>query len=295
MEQPIVIDNLESIHKRLSGAGFGDRFDKVLADALSSGQTDIRLTTSEMMENKRIDFEADIKVKDGKGYYNGFKAALHEPGGVTEQWFKANDRITMNEAYMLLMDQQHPRAVHKTYFDEHGEKYGQWLQLDFAQKTESGNHLTKRFNDFDLITKLNDFDFVELSSVKQKAIAASHLSEGREVALTPINQENHQQVFIRANPERNTITILDQSGKLLYHDPFRTDEARQRIQEEKNFKGANVSFVKEGRKSMDIPSDAPASQDANSVKKETAESANQVTPNKRQRVLKGEANKGKSL
>ena len=252
MEQAHAIENLDALKKRISNTGFGNYFDKAIDDALgaidnavAAGITDIRLSTSEMIENKRMDFQPEIKVKENKGYYNGFKAILyHEDGSTIEQWFKASDRITMNEAYILLMDQQHPRAVLKTYYDDAGEKYNQWIQLDFSQKTESGNFLTKRYNDFDQLAKLNDYDFEGLSSTKQKLTAVSYMAEGREIELTPVNQEHHQLVYMRANPERNTFTILGTEGKPLYHDQFRTEEARQRIQQEKNTRESGVSFAK---------------------------------------------------
>ena len=190
MEQPIVIENSEVLKKRIAAAGFGNRFDKEIDSALAAGKTEIRPFTSEVIENKRMDFEPEIKIKDSKGYFNGFKGTLHNEDGTTvSQWFKASDRISMDESHILMMDQKHPRAILKTYYDETGEKYNQWLQLDFTKKTENGNYLTKRYNNFDQVSKLNDYDFLELSTVKQKAIAAAYMSEGKEIELTPVNRQ----------------------------------------------------------------------------------------------------------
>lgn len=240
-----VIENLDTLKARIDKAGFGNRFDKEIDEAIAAGKTEIHPFTSEVIENKRMDFEPEIKIKDNKAYYNGFKATFYNEDGTTvNQWFKATDRVTINEAYILMVDQQQPRAVHKTYYDDQSQKYGAWIQLDFNQRTESGNYLTKRYGDFDLLTKLNDFDFVELSSEKQKITAAAYMSEGREISLTPVNQEKYSQVFVRANPERATFTFMDTDGKLLYHDQFRTQEARERIQQEKNTKQATVSLVR---------------------------------------------------
>lgn len=298
MEQPIVIENLDAVKKRLLNAGFGNRFDQAIEEALTAGKTQIKLFTSEMIENQKMDFEPEVNIKEGKGYYNGFKATLHHNAeSSTEHWFKANDRIMINEAFILLVDQQHPRSVHKTYYDEAGEKYGQWLQLDFTQKTESGNFLTKRYGDYDMVAKLNDYEFVELSSLKNKVTAAAYMAEGREIELTPVNQEKYKQVYVMANPERNTITILDNGGKLLYHDQFRTAEACQRIQQERNTKESNKSFVRTPVPGKPAGGDIASQDAADPVKKKnSSDSSEALKSNKKSRVVKEiEIKKGKSL
>lgn len=246
--EPIQIENLEDLKKRISNAGFSKDVIQSIEDGLAAGQTEIRPFVSEVIENKRMDFEPEIKIKDAKGYYNGFKSTFYNEDGTTvSQWFKASDRITVNEAYILLMDQQHPRAVLKTYYNDQSEKYGQWVQLDFSQKTEAGNFLTKRFNDYDLAAKLNDFEFTELKSDNQKLAAAAFMAEGREIQVSPVNQEKYNVVFMRANPERNTVTFMDQERNPLYHDQFRTQAARERAQQAKNTRQANVNFVRESK------------------------------------------------
>lgn len=292
MEQPIVIENGEALKKRIAAAGFGNRFDKTIDEALAAGKTEIRPFTSEVIENRRMDFEPEIKIKDNKGYYNGFKGTLHnENGTAVEQWFKASDRITMNEAYILMMDQQHPRAVFKTYYNEASEKYNQWVQLDFTQKTENGNFLTKRYNDYDQVSKLNDYDFVELPSIKQKATAASLMSEGRQIEVTPVNQNNHKLVNIIANPERNTFTFLDSERNPLSHDQFRTEEARQRIQQEKSTRqSSSFSFAK-GNKQQGAVENGHTEK-----KKNDPATTDSLKPNKRQRVVQEDTTKkGKSI
>ncbi|MCO5237925.1 MAG: hypothetical protein M9904_14520 [Chitinophagaceae bacterium] len=295
MEQPIVIENSEVLKKRIAAAGFGNRFDKEIDSALAAGKTEIRPFTSEVIENKRMDFEPEIKIKDGKGYFNGFKGTLHNEDGTTvSQWFKASDRISMDESHILMMDQKHPRAILKTYYDETGEKFNQWLQLDFTKKTENGNYLTKRYNNFDQVSKLNDYDFLELSTVKQKAIAAAYMSEGKEIELTPVNQANAKTVFMRANPERNTFTFLNSDGILLSHDQFRVQEARERIHPERSISQSTVSFVKGGEKLTD---DRTSQENSNQVKKKNSpESAESLRSNKKQRVVQdGVLRKGKSI
>ncbi|MBX2924729.1 MAG: hypothetical protein KF746_21180 [Chitinophagaceae bacterium] len=295
MEQPIVIENSETLKKIISTVGFGNRFDKEIDDALAAGKKEIRPFTSEVIENRRMDFEPEIKIKDTKGYFNGFKGTLHNEDGTTvEQWFKASDRININEAFILMMDQKHPRAILKTYYDEKGDKYNQWLQLDFTQKTESGNYLTKRHKDFDQVSKLSDYDFVGLSSVKQRATAAALMSEGRQIEVTPVNQAKHKSINIIANPERNTYTFLDVEGKPLSHDQFRTEEARQRIQQEKNNMPSSVSFVKDG--GSPTP-DESSQENSNQVKKKNnPEPAEQLRSNKKQRIVQeSEPRKSKSI
>lgn len=295
MEQPIVIDNSETLKKRIAATGFGNRFDKTIDEALTAGEKEIRPFTSEMIENRRMDFELEIKTKDGKGYFNGFKGTLHNEDGTTvAQWFKASDRISMNEAFILMMDQKNPRAILKTYYNETGERYNQWVQIDFTQKTKSGNYLTKRHNDFDQVSKLNDYSFVELSSIRQKATAAAHMAEGRQIEVTPVNQANHKQVNIIANPERNTFTFLDGERKPLSHDQFRTEEARQRVQQEKSTKQSSISLVKSpGDSATDAPSQENSDQ---SKKKNSPDSADPVKSNRRPRVVQeSEPKQGKSI
>lgn len=292
-----IIENIESVKNRIDKAGFGNRFDKEIDEAVAAGKTEICPFSSEVIENKRMDFEPEIKIKDNKAYYNGFKATFYNDDGTTvSQWFKAADRVSINEAYILMMDQQQPRAVHKTYFDDQSQKYGAWIQLDFNQKTDSGNHLTKRYGDFDQVAKLSDFAFVELSSEKQKISAAAYLSEGREITLTPVNQEKYSQIFVRANPERGTFTFMDADGKLLYHDQFRTQEARERIQQEKNTRQANVNFVKgNGSRSSD-EEQSNALENSDTQKKNSIPDPEPLKPNKNPRVVQEAGiQRGKSI
>ncbi|WP_300601916.1 hypothetical protein [Niabella sp.] len=291
------IENADALKSRIGNVGFGNRFDKEIDEALAAGSAEIRPFTSEVIENRRMDFEPEIKIKDNKGYYNGFKATFYNEDGTTvTQWFKAADRVTINEAYILMVDQQHPRAVHKTYYNEAGEKYGQWVQLDFSQRTESGNYLTKRYGDFDQVAKLNDYAFVELASEKQKITAAAHLADGREIALTPVNQEKYSQIFVRANPERGTFTFTDVEGKLLYHDQFRTPEALERILQDKNTRQASVSFVRNQGNGV-IPGKNSVEQDKSETqKKNSVPESETLKPNKTPRVVQdGGQQRGKSI
>lgn len=295
MEQPIVIENSDVLKKRIASTGFGNRFDTTIDEALAAGKTEIRPSTSEVIENRRMDFEAEIKIKDNKGYFNGFKGILHNENGTTvDQWFKASDRLNINEAFILMMDQKHPRAILKTYYDETGEKYNQWLQIDFSKKTDNGNYLTKRYNNFDQVSKLSDYDFVELSSFKEKAMAAAYMAEGRSIQVTPVNQTNTNVVFIHANPERNTFTFIDGEGKPLSHDQFRVQEARERIQQEKSNKPSTVSFVKGGEIST---TDGFSQENSDPIKKKNStEPANAVKSNKKQRVVQESSpKKGNSI
>ena len=288
--EPIQIENLDSVKKRLFNAGFNADVINALAEGLTAQKTEIRPFISEVIENKRMDFEPEIKIKENKGYYNGFKATFYnEDGSTVNQWFKAADRITINEAFILMIDQQHPRAVHKTYYNDMGEKYGQWIQLDFSQKTESGNHLLKRHGDFDQVAKLSDYDFLELNNEKQKITAATYMAEGREIELTPINQETYPKVYVRANPERKTFTFMDGNGTLLYHDQFRTKVARERIQQEKNKRQSNVSFVRNSK-------EVPPSERPDDVKKKSEPEQEQLKASKKsRRVLDSTSKNRKSL
>lgn len=66
MEQAIVIENIDALKKRIGNAGFGDRFNKEIDEALAGGKTEIRLFTSEVIENKRMDFAPEIKITKAK-------------------------------------------------------------------------------------------------------------------------------------------------------------------------------------------------------------------------------------
>lgn len=292
--EPIQIENVEALKKRVFNAGFGAAVAGAIDEGLAAGQTEIRPFVSEVIENRRIDFEPEIKVKDGKGYYNGFKATFYNEDGTTiNQWFKSADRVTINEAYILLMDQQQPRAVHKTYYNEEKERYGQWIQLDFSQKTESGNFLTKRHNDYDIVAKLNDYDFVELNTERQKVTAAVYMAEGREIAVTPVNQEKYSKVYMRANPERGTLTFMDDNGTPLYHDQFRTQAARERIQQEKNTKQAGVSFIRNKGNEQPSADQSSVQNNPDDQKKNSSLNPESLKPSKRPRIVQ-ETGKQKS-
>jgi hypothetical protein len=233
-----VIENVELVKQKIKFAGFGEYFNKEIDTRIAAGATEFKLITQRDVEKGNMLYELEVNIKDKKAYYNGFAGTLTDKstGESVRQWFPSKDNVTSREAVQLLWDKEMPRAVHKQYFDDQGERYGTWLQLNFNELTESGNHKMMRYSDkfgFNLENKLNDFTFQELSDSAKVKEMVKIMEKGGEAVVTPSDTSRYSNVYISANPEKGTINIVDEKGKYLPHDLFRTEEARQQAAEKR--------------------------------------------------------------
>ncbi|NII26167.1 hypothetical protein HB364_13825 [Pseudoflavitalea sp. X16] len=185
---------------------------------------------------------------------------------IRKQWFPADQGITRVEAFNLLDEIDHQRAVYKTYrvhekkggeeaatapvqspegesaTKEARKTYGVWLLLDYVDveanhpegklqnPTKHGNRLLERIDDnygFDIRAVLPRFGWKGTDSDKVIDDLAKALEKGNKVEVAPIDQSKYETVFIYANPRAKTITIEDHEGNRLPHAMFLTEAARQ--------------------------------------------------------------------
>lgn len=248
MDTPIIIENLDDLKKRIYKAGFGDTLDAQIEEGFKNGLSKLEIKTSETAEQSKMEYIVEINTDKNKAYFNGFRATIHQEGkDPLSHWFRAEDKITKDDAYIMMMDRDDPRAVHKTLYDKENKPYGVWLQINFKQETPGGNNEVHRYHDkfgYNLLDKLNDYAFAGLETAKQKLAAYNIIQKGLELELTPLNNGQYQKVIIKANPARKSITIMDTEGKYLSHDQFRTPEALERIQQQRASNTTRVDFTK---------------------------------------------------
>lgn len=232
---------VDYVEKQLLYAGFGEHFNKDIAQLSQQADGKYNLTFPERADKRFAQHELEINVKGGKIYYNGFATTINDPstGADMRQWFPAADNITRTEAVQLLWDKETPRAVLKTYtnFNEQApenapkqDRYTResvWLQLDFNYLTKNSNYAVNSFPDFGLTEKMKDFTFKEIKQPAKLAELVDVLSKGGEYPVSPA--EGGDKVYVSANPSRATVHIRDQQGSFLEHDQFRTEQARQAI------------------------------------------------------------------
>ncbi|MET6999431.1 hypothetical protein [Chitinophaga defluvii] len=254
------IENVEKVKKRVYYAGFGTMFHNEIDQAAAAGtprinpSTEFAIQDASLFDPNKIQAgilkaTPDITISDeNKMYYNGYLAVLEREGETPiRQWFKSTDRINVDEAYRLMSDTKHPRAILKEYLGEDNRPYKAYVQLDFSQKTKNDNYFLRHYPDFDLMSKLREYDFEGMKG--QYKSASRVLSSGGGIELVPVNREKYETVFIILNPTHSTLTIMDKSGDILEHDQFRTLAAREQRrveQEQKEPRGirqSNVRFV----------------------------------------------------
>ncbi|TXJ24850.1 MAG: hypothetical protein E6Q24_14970 [Chitinophagaceae bacterium] len=269
------IENVDKVKKRTYYAGFGTMFHGEIDQAAAAGTskinpyTEFAIQDASLFDPSKIQtgvlkVTADITIsEENKMYFNGFKATLEREGErPITQWFKATDRITVDEAYRLLSDTKHPRAILKEYLGEDNRPYKAYVQLDFSQKTKNDNYILRHYPDFDLMSKFREYDFEGMKGRYKSA--GRVVSSGGGIEVVPINKEKYETVFIILNPTHSTLTIMDKGGEILEHDQFRTLAAREQRrleQEQKEPRGirqSNVRFIAQ--------SETPESNDTDQIK-----------------------------
>lgn len=265
------IENVEKVKKRVYYAGFGTMFHNEIDQAAVAGTPKIN-PTAEFTIDDTLLFDPsktltgilkaapEIAISENVMYYNGFKATLEKEGEAPiSHWFKASDRITVEEAYRLLSDTTHPRAILKEYLGEDNRRYNSYVQLDFSHKTKNDNYVLRHYPDFDLMSKFREYDLDGMKGKYKSAIRV--VSSGGGIEVIPVNREKYESVFIIVNPTHSTVTFMDKNGDILEHDQFRTLAAREQKrldQEQKEPRGirqSNVRFISQNETSASNDAD----------------------------------------
>lgn len=205
--------NYDYLKDNLRNMGFGEKQHEVLAQHLKDGKPYFTLTFNTEVSQKA--FQAVLKFDKPEGgelyFFNSYQASMQRSNGQTvEQTFYLNNGygITAKEAFNMLDG----RAVYKEFTNKEEQKYKAWVQLDFKNKDDKGNHEVKQFHDnygYDLKAAVAKYAVAELDGGEKEKSLLKSLEKGNVQSVTIVANGEGQKMFLEANPQYKTITVYD--------------------------------------------------------------------------------------
>jgi hypothetical protein len=152
-------------------------------------------------------------------YFFNKYAATFRPQNSEERnqtfYVKKNAGITAKEAYNLLSG----RAVNKDLTNAEGQPYNAWMQIDFSQKDNHGNHKYKMIHQgygYDLEKELTRHPIKELNDQVSKERLMKSLERGNLHQVTFAKADREDKMFIEANPHFKTLNVYDDRLKKVF-------------------------------------------------------------------------------
>lgn len=256
--------NLEFLKEGIKYLGFGEGLNNKLTEELSSGKTEFQLRTENQYGKDKVNYTLDFSKSDKSDMYffNKYSANIQGQDDKSQTFFiKKNSGVTAKEAYNLL----NGRAVNKDLTNQEGEKYNAWLQIDWNQKDNHGNHKFKMIHEaygFKLEDVLKKHPIKELQDQTTKDRLIQSLERGNLHQVTFQKGDKEEKMFIEANPQYKSLNVFDSSLKKVfqenpgkYHVP-ENDPMKSASKDSKIDNGKEVSASKEVRK-QSIEDDGP--------------------------------------
>ncbi len=220
--------NFEYLSDQIKFTGFDEALQDKLKEAILKGEPEFKLNHStqygEDVVNAALHFS---KSKESDMYFfNSYRLTL-EKAAASEKleqtiYINKSGNITLKEAYNML----DTRAVNKNIANKEGVVSNEWLQLDFTQKTDSGNFKMRRYHQnygYDLEKILNQYPIRELGHPDYKTNLIDSLKKGNlQVATFQINGVDTK-YRIEANPRFKTINIYDQNMQRVDKSVFKSE------------------------------------------------------------------------
>ena len=220
--------NLEFLKEGIKYLGFGEGLNNKLTEELKSQKSEFQLRTENQYGKDKVSYALDFRKSDQSDMYffNKYTASLQgqESGQDKSQTFfiKKNSGVTAKEAYNLL----NGRAVNKDLTNQEGEKYNAWLQIDWNQKDNNGNHKFKMIHEaygFKLDDVLSKHPIKELNDPTTKDRLMQSLERGNLHQVTFQKGDKEEKMFIDANPQFKTLNLYDSTMKKVYQENDRKD------------------------------------------------------------------------
>lgn len=229
-------ENLGYLEKNLLNLGFGEKMNEELQKHIKAEAPAFELKTTQEYDKKPVDYTLHFKRGDQNEtyFFNKYEAATKDE----KQTFYLNKGfgMTAKEAYNLLEG----RAVHKQLETREGEKYMAWVELNKAEKTESGNYKLNTYGEkynYDPNRGLKHLDIV--NSDPEKLMRS--LERGNRHQLTVNQQGKEVKIFIEANPKDHQINIYNNKGVPQKLEAYKKQEAKEEQGEKKSRRqGAKV-------------------------------------------------------
>jgi len=255
--------NLEFLKEGIKYLGFGEGLNNKLTEELKSQKNEFQLRTENQYGKDKVSYTLDFRKSDQSDMYffNKYTASLQgqENGQDKSQTFfiKKNSGVTAKEAYNLL----NGRSVNKDLTNQEGEKYNAWLQIDWNQKDNNGNHKFKMIHEaygFKLDDVLSKHPIKELNDPTTKDRLMQSLERGNLHQVTFQKGDKEEKMFIAANPQFKTLNLYDSAMKKVYQENERKEPRADN--------GKEVSTPKESQK--EGPSREEADEGLTSPKKQ---------------------------
>lgn len=224
------VKNLEFLKEGIKYLGFGDGLNNKLTEEVSSGKNEFQLRTENQYGRDKVSYALDFKKSDQSDMYffNKYSASLQdqENGQDKSQTFfiKKNSGVTAKEAYNLL----HGRSVNKDLTNQEGEKYNAWLQIDWNQKDNNGNHKFKMIHEaygFKLENVLSKHPIKELNDPTTKDRLMKSLERGNLHQVTFQREDKEEKMFIEANPQFKSVNLYDGNMRKVFQENGKKEAA----------------------------------------------------------------------
>lgn len=215
--------NLEFLKEGIKYLGFGEGLHNKLTEELNSGKNEFQLRTENQYGKDKVSYALDFRRSDQSDMYffNKYSASLHgqKEGEEKSQTFfiKKNSGVTAKEAYNLL----NGRSVNKDLTNQEGEKYNAWLQIDWNQKDNNGNHKFKMIHEaygFNLQKVLEKYPIKELNDQTSKDRLMQSLERGNVHQVSFVKGDKEEKMFIEANPQFKSLNVYDSNMKKVYQE-----------------------------------------------------------------------------
>lgn len=195
-------------------------------------------------------------------FFNKYAATLNPGSGSQEKsqtfYINKNSGVTAKEAYNML----NGRAVNKDLTNKEGEAYNAWMQIDWNQKDNNGNHKLKLIHQaygFDLDKELQKHPIAELENPVAKERLMRSLERGNLPEVKFKNGDSIEKRFIEANPQFKTVNVYDEKLKKVfmgnghkYHVP---ENDPMQKQPDKQSEGANRGRSQDAKKETSADND----------------------------------------
>ncbi len=220
--QTMNMENLQFLKDNVKYTGFGEALFAELEKNIQEKKPEFQLHFTTQINNRPFDAVLDFRKSNTSDMYffNRYAASIEKSNGTkVEQSFAINKGkgVTAKEAYNLLQG----RAIKKELTNSKGETYQAWMQLDFDNKDDKGNHLVKKYNDnygYDLRESVAKFPVLDLDGGEKEKDLMRSLEKGNAQAATIDNNGVAMKVFLEANPQYKTLNVYDEHFKMLKHD-----------------------------------------------------------------------------
>lgn len=225
--------NLDYLKEGLKYLGFGEGLNEKLTENVSQQKDQFQLKTVNEYGPAKANYVLDFKKSEQSDMYffNKYTATIKagEPDEKSQTFFpKKNSGITAKEAFNLL----NGRAVNKDLTNAEGQPYNAWLQIDWSQKDNHGNHKFKMIHQgygYNLEKELQKHPIKELNDPTTKERLMQSLERGNLHQVTFVKGDKEEKMFIEANPQFKTLNLYDSNLKKVFQEnPKKEIKAEER-------------------------------------------------------------------